>query len=75
MRGILSVPHPSAACERIFSMVRKTCTDGRSAMLQDTTEALLVMKGKPGSCLDSDRQLSEEHLASLKSAYYNGLKN
>ena len=66
MKGVLSVPHSSAACERIFSMVRNTCTVGRSATLQDTTEALLVMKGNPaavwiltGSCQRGEtRQLS-----------------
>ena len=34
MRGILTIPHSSAACERVFSMVRKTCTEGRASMLQ-----------------------------------------
>ena len=40
-------------------MVRKTCTEGRSSMLQDTTEALLVLKTKPGSFLDEGREFSD----------------
>ena len=55
--------------------IHKTCTEGQSTMLQETTEASLVMKGKLGSCLDFDRQLSEENLAYLKSVYCNALKN
>ena len=55
--------------------IHKTCTEGQSTMLQETTEASLVMKGKPGSYLDFDRQLSEENLAYLKSVYCNALKN
>ena len=47
---------------RIFSMVRKTCTEGRSSMLQDTTEALLVLKTKPGF-LDEGREFSDTDLA------------
>ena len=54
-------------------MVRKTCTEGRSSMLQDTTEALLVLKTKPGF-LDEGREFSDTDLASLKSAYYKTLK-
>ena len=46
-----------------------TCTEGQSTVLQETTEALLVMKGKPGS-----RQLSE-NLTSLKSVLYYAPKN
>ena len=74
MKGVLTIPHSSAACERIFSMVRKTCTEGRSSMLQDTTEALLVLKTKPDSFLDEDREFSDTDLASRKSAYYKTLK-
>ena len=37
-------------------------------MLQDTTEALLVLKTEPGSFLDEDREFSDTDLASLKSA-------
>ena len=55
-------------------MVRKTCTEGRSSMLQDTTEALLVLKTKPDSFLDEDREFSDTDLAALKSAYYKTLK-
>ena len=39
--------------------MRKTCTEGRSSMLQDTTEALLVLKTKPGNFLDEGREFSD----------------
>ncbi|KAL8602737.1 hypothetical protein ACOMHN_024299 [Nucella lapillus] len=42
MLGICTIPHSSAACERVFSCVRKTCTDQRASLGQDTVEALLV---------------------------------
>ena len=63
------------ATSHTHTHTHKTCTEGQSAVLQETTEVLLVMKGKPGSGLDFDRQLSEENLAYLKSVYCNALKN
>lgn len=61
MKRSLTIPHSSAA-ERIFSMVRKTSTDQRAFMLPKMTEALLVLKGKPGSYLDNERELCLEEL-------------
>ena len=55
-------------------MVRKNCVEQRASMGQDTTEAILVMKAKPGNCLDPARQLSSATLKNLKSAYANSLK-
>ncbi|KAK7096538.1 hypothetical protein V1264_005823 [Littorina saxatilis] len=68
MKGILTVPHSSAPCERVFSMVTKTCTDQRSSLHQSTTEALLIVKTKP------NKELDDKALKQLKSAYYLGLK-
>ena len=59
MKGILTIPHSSAACESVFSIVRKTCTEGRATMLPETAEALLVLKCQPSSSLDNSRQLSQ----------------
>lgn len=44
MCGILTVSHSSAHCERVFSCVRKKCTDQRSSLGDDTLESLLVLK-------------------------------
>ena len=74
MMGTVTVPHSSAACERVFSTVGKNSTDQRASMLQDTVEALLVVKAKPGHCLDASRQHSESTLDRLKSAYSISLK-
>jgi hypothetical protein len=69
MKGILTIPHSSAHCERIFSCVRKNRTEQRAALGDDTLEALLVLKSKPGSALDEDRRLDEPALKKIKSAY------
>ena len=63
MLGICTIPHSSAACERIFSCVRKTCTDQRTSLGQDTVEALLVLKAQP------DKPHTVQQLQHLKSAY------
>lgn len=70
MKGILCIPNSNAPCERLFSMLRKNVTEQRASLHQDTTEALMVVKAIPGSCLDSERQLSCETLGMLKSAHY-----
>ena len=44
MLGILTIPHSSAHCERIFSCVRKNRTEQRSCLGDDSLEALLVIK-------------------------------
>ena len=66
----LTIPHPPPPSHtHTHTHTHTTCTEGQSTVLQETTEALLVMKGKPGS-----RQLSE-NLTSLKSVFYYALKN
>ena len=74
MMGIRTIPPSSAACQRVFSTIRKNLTDQRASMLQDTVEALLVVKAKLGYFLDASGQHSESTLDKLKSAYSNSLK-
>ena len=66
MLNILTIPHSSAHCERVFSLVRKTQTDFRANLGTDTLEALLVAKSRPGSALQ--RTYTEQELRGLKSA-------
>ena len=63
MLGICTIPHSSAACERVFSCVRKTFTEQRTSLAQDTLEALLVLKAQP------DKPRTTEQLMHLKSCY------
>lgn len=72
MLSILTIPHSSAHCERIFSVVRKNKTDFRGSMGLDTLEALVVAKSRPGSALD--RIYSHSQLKDMKSAYYRSLQ-
>jgi hypothetical protein len=39
MTGILTIPHLSAPCERIFSVVRKNVTDQRISLGEDTIDS------------------------------------
>lgn len=64
MLGILTLPHSSAHCERIFSMVRKNRTDFRSNMGQRTLQNLLVLKSRP----DARKSYSDEQLKAMKKA-------
>jgi hypothetical protein len=48
MLGILTIPHLSAHCERVFSCVRKI-TDQRATLGDKTLQSLLVVKSRPGS--------------------------
>ncbi|GFO28145.1 hypothetical protein PoB_005465000 [Plakobranchus ocellatus] len=66
MLKILTHPHSSAHCERIFSCVRRNPTDFRSSLEEETLEAILVTKLLPGSCLDKDRQHNASMLKHLK---------
>ena len=75
MRGILTIPHSNAHCERIFSTVRKNRTDHRASLADDTLEALLLLKSKPGHPFDCSRQHSSEKLKKFKSAYYQSLQS
>ena len=71
MLTLLTIPHSSAHCERIFSVVRKNKTEFRGSMLRETLEALVVAKARPGEALQ--RNYTEAQLRSLKSAYRKSL--
>lgn len=73
MLGIVTIPHSSAHCERVFSTVRKNRTDQRYCLKDRTLEALLILKARPGHSTDRDH--SRETLATLKGAYYRSLKD
>lgn len=72
MLSLLTVPHSSAACERIFSCVRKNVTDQRSSLANQTIEALLVLKSK---AKNFTKELTDDQLDRIKSAYYIAIKN
>lgn len=72
MLGILTIPHSSAHCERVFSCVRKIKTDQRATLGDKTLQSLLVVKSRPGSF--GCRHYTPAELKSLKSAYYESLK-
>lgn len=57
MLGILTLPHSSAHCERIFSMVRKNRTDFRASMQNKTMQSLMVLKSRPEGKLYTEDQL------------------
>ena len=67
MLGILTIPHSSAHCERIFSCVRKNRTEQRSCLGDDTLEALLVIKSTESV------DLSNKTLDHIKGSYYRSL--
>lgn len=46
MLAVLTIPHSSAHCERVFSTVRKNRTDQRSSLSDDTLQALLTLKSR-----------------------------
>lgn len=73
MMSILTIPHSSAHCERIFSIVRKNKTDFRGSMGSDTLEAIVVAKSRPGTALD--RKYSDKDLKDMKSSYYRSLQS
>ena len=68
--GILTIPHGSAHCERVFSCVRKNKSPQRSSLSSSTMESLLVLKTLPTEPVDSVLSLSKEDLQELRSAYY-----
>jgi hypothetical protein len=74
MSGILSIPHCNADCERIFSLVRKTRTENRASMSNNTLESLLIQKVASlhqGPC--HSQQFSDSMLKRAKSATYHAL--
>eukprot|EP00745_Piridium_sociabile_P044685 TRINITY_DN94746_c0_g1_i3.p1 TRINITY_DN94746_c0_g1~~TRINITY_DN94746_c0_g1_i3.p1 ORF type:complete len:142 (-),score=39.50 TRINITY_DN94746_c0_g1_i3:347-772(-) len=74
MRGILTIPHSSAHCERIFSCVRKNKNEQRASMADDALDSLLVVKGSKKSPVDAVGALTGSQLKKLRSAYYQSLK-
>ena len=72
MLYILTIPHSSAHCERIFSVVRKNRTDFRGNLTDDTLEAIVVCKSRPGNALERD--YSKDDLKDFKSCYYRSLR-
>lgn len=74
MCGILCIPHSSAHCEWVFSVVRKNRTDQRASLGDKTLESLLVLKSRPGTTLDSNRRHKPEKLDYLKGSHYRHLK-
>eukprot|EP00745_Piridium_sociabile_P015859 TRINITY_DN23683_c0_g2_i1.p1 TRINITY_DN23683_c0_g2~~TRINITY_DN23683_c0_g2_i1.p1 ORF type:complete len:488 (+),score=133.55 TRINITY_DN23683_c0_g2_i1:473-1936(+) len=74
MRGILTIPHSSAHCERVFSCVRKNRTAQRASLADTTLESLLVVKSNPLGPAEAVRGLTDRTLDTLKSAYSKSLK-
>ena len=68
--GLMTVPHSSAACERVFSVVRKNSTEQRSSLSEEVLEAMMVVKAKP----NQGAKFSKAELRQLKGAYYQSLK-
>ncbi|XP_013383769.1 uncharacterized protein LOC106154078 [Lingula anatina] len=71
MLRILTIPHSSAHCERVFSMVRKTHTAFRPNMSSQTLEAILINKSRSGNA--GARSYTRKQLDSLKSCYVESL--
>lgn len=69
MKGIMTIPHSSAPCERVFSKVKKIVTDQRSCLSQETTEALLVLKSQPRGVVAGNLEIKDSELPALKSSY------
>lgn len=69
MRGILTIPHSSAHCERVFSCVRKNKTPQRASLSDETLESLLVLKSNPLEPVEAVRRMKDECLDALKKAY------
>ena len=71
MLYILTVPHSSAHCERVFSCVRKNRTDQRACLSDATIDALMVLKSDASPVWE--RTFSSELLQRLKSSYARSL--
>lgn len=73
MLSVLTIPHSNAACERIFSCIRKNKTDQRASLEKRTLESLMVVKSQPGE--PHKRTYTNTQLRQLKSAYYQELSD
>ena len=71
MLSLLTIPHSSAHCERVFSCVRKNRTDQRASMGNDTLDALLVVKSDASPVWK--RTFSNDLLQRMKSSYTKSL--
>ena len=69
MKGLLTIPHSNAHCERIFSSIRKNRTDQRAILGDGTLEALLVVKN-----MSEPHKLSNNTLRCMKGVYYRSLQ-
>lgn len=74
MRGILTIPHGSAHCERIFSCVRKIKKPERSCLGNDTLESILILKSSPVGPIEAVTKMTSKELDDIKSAYARSLK-
>ena len=72
MLSVLTIPHSSAHCERVFSCVRKNRTDQRASLGKATLDALLAVKSDVSPVWK--RTFSDELLRRLKSCYAQSLK-
>jgi len=72
MLSVLTIPHSSAHCERVFSCVRKNRTDQCASLGEVTLDALLVVKSDVSPVWK--RTFSDELLRRLKSCYTQSLK-
>ena len=70
MCNVLLVPHSNAACETVFSQVRKIRTQFRPTMSAKTVESICVNKTKKGECYKqtyTDSQLQRARGATKRS--------
>ena len=60
MRGILTIPHGSAHCERIFSCVHKIKRPERSCLSEETLESVLVLKSSSVGPVEAVKMMSDD---------------
>ena len=73
-KAVLVIPHSNAACERVFSIVRKNKTDFRSSMSTKTLQALLTEKIANSGVPCYQREFSKGLLKKVKQATYHSLR-
>ncbi|XP_021346237.1 uncharacterized protein LOC110445779 [Mizuhopecten yessoensis] len=70
MCGILTIPHSSAHCKRVFSCVRKNRTEQRACLGDSTLESLLVIKSS-----GTPQDYTDKELDHIRGSYYRSLKS
>ena len=70
--SVLSIPHGNATAERIFSLVRKNRSEGRSLMSTETLDVLLVNKTR--NTQTNPLQLTDQLLKKCKRATMESLQ-